>query len=231
MTVHVKIRHVEASQRVVSENIRHINMTLPKTILFATSNPHKLQEVSEILAPLGLSVVGLGSLKHAIAEPVEDQPDFSGNAILKARWYARHAECLAMADDSGLVVDALGGAPGVHSARYSGVAGPRSVVDPANNAKLLDNLRGVPDAQRTARFVCVLAVCDPQRTWALTRGTVEGRIIHEARGSNGFGYDPLFFVEEMGCTTAELSSEAKHAISHRGRATRAMVEVLRQLGL
>jgi XTP/dITP diphosphohydrolase len=206
-------------------------MILPDSLLFATGNPHKLQEVAQILKSLDLAVTGLSSLKYPIDEPVEDQHHFSGNAILKARYYAQRSGQVVMADDSGLIVDALHGAPGVHSARYGGVEGPRSVVDPANNRKLLEQLRDVPDEKRTARFVCTLAVCDAHRTWALTRGVVEGRIIHDERGTNGFGYDPLFFIDEKGCTTAELPPDEKNAISHRGRATRAMVEALKRLAV
>ena len=201
-------------------------MSLPPTILFATSNPHKVSEVAAVLGPLGITVVGLDSLGLSLAEPVEDGKTFTANAVLKARYYAIKTGRLALADDSGLVVDALGGGPGVHSARYSGMTGPRNIVDPANNARLLAELRNVPDEQRTARFVCVMALCDPHRTWAVTRGVVEGRIGHEPRGKNGFGYDPLFVLPERGCTTAQLSPEEKNAISHRGEAARLLAEVL-----
>lgn len=204
-------------------------MSVLREILFATGNPHKLEEVAAVMKELGVTVRGLDSLPQSIDEPIEDQPTFMGNAILKARWYARHSGQVAMADDSGLVVDALGGAPGVHSARYAGVTGPRRVVDPANNQKLLAQLKDVPDERRTARFVCVLAVSDAKQTWAVTRGVVEGRIIHQERGSNGFGYDPLFLIDQMGVTTAELPPEKKNAVSHRGRAVRAMVEVLQRI--
>jgi XTP/dITP diphosphohydrolase len=202
-------------------------MSVPESILFATSNPHKLEEVSAVLGLMGIRVEGLESVGAAISEPVEDGHTFTANALIKARYYAQHTGRLALADDSGLVVDALGGAPGVHSARYAQVSGPRSIVDPANNERLLRELRDVPDPQRTARFVCVMALCDPAgRTWAVTRGVVEGRIGHEPRGRNGFGYDPLFILPGRGMTCAELAPTEKNAISHRGQAARRLAEAL-----
>ena len=204
-------------------------MSVPKSILFATSNPHKLDEVAAVLGPLGVRVEGLASIGTTIEEPVEDGRTFIANALLKARYYAEKTGRVCLADDSGLVVDALGGEPGVHSARYAGLAGPRSVVDPANNAKLLDRLRGVPDNQRTARFVCIMAMADGCQTWAVTRGVVEGRIGHVPRGANGFGYDPLFILPDRGVTTAELPPAEKNTISHRGQAARAMAQLLRRL--
>jgi len=203
-------------------------MSVPQPILFATGNPHKVQEVAAVLGSLGLHVEGLESLGRAIEEPAEDGLTFTANALLKARYYAQQSGRLALADDSGLVVDALGGEPGVRSARYCGLTGPRSVVDPANNAKLLEHLRGVPDEQRTARFICVMALADPHRTWAVTRGVVEGRIAHEPRGQNGFGYDPLFLLPGRKVTTAELDPQQKDAISHRGQAARMLADLLRR---
>jgi len=204
-------------------------MSLPKSIVFATGNPGKRNEVAAVLADLGIEVVGLDALHLDIDEPIEDQPTFAGNAVLKARHYAAATGRLVLADDSGLEVDALGGAPGVISARYAGVEGARDVVDPANNAKLLRELQGVPDTQRTARFVCVMALCDDRLTHLITRGEIEGRIIHEPRGVNGFGYDPLFLVPHLGRTTAELPAHEKNAISHRGQATRRLVEALHDM--
>jgi XTP/dITP diphosphohydrolase len=204
-------------------------MSVPESILFATSNPHKLEEVAAVLAPLGIAIAGLNTLASAIAEPVEDGKTFTVNAVIKARYYAQHTGRLCLADDSGLVVDALGGEPGVHSARYCGLPGPRAVVDPANNAKLLEKLHGVPDAQRAARFVCVMALADPRRLWAVTRGEVEGRIGHEPRGDNGFGYDPLFILPARGVTTAELTPHEKNAISHRGAASRMLARLIPRL--
>lgn len=200
-------------------------------ILLATSNPHKVDEVRAILEPAGLAVHCLADLPAPIAEPAEDQPTFHGNALLKARYYARHTGQLCLADDSGLEVDALCGRPGVLSARYAGITGPRSIVDPANNAKLLDELAGTPDADRSARFVCAMALADPTRTLAQVRGMVEGRILHRPRGANGFGYDPLFLIPALDQSTAELSPEHKNRISHRGHATRMILDALRRLRL
>jgi XTP/dITP diphosphohydrolase len=209
-------------------------------ILVATSNPHKLEEIRAVFATLpplieGIELVGLDTLGKKIDEPEENQDTFEGNAALKASYYAQKSGMLCLADDSGLEVDALGGEPGVRSARYAGVAGPRSVVDPANNQLLLEKLRGVPPDKRTARFVCAMALDGPQSpsdTYATVRGTVEGRIIPDGeppRGANGFGYDPLFFIPEIGKTTAELTQEEKNRISHRGRAARKMWEALREV--
>jgi XTP/dITP diphosphohydrolase len=204
-------------------------------ILLATSNPHKVDEIRAAFVALRtaasprVELVGLDSLKQKIAEPVEDQPTFEGNAFLKARYYARETNLICLADDSGLEVDALAGAPGVKSARYAGLEGPRSVVDPANNALLLRNLAGTPAEERHARFVCSMALCIPGRAApvAVVRGTVEGLILgpdEPPRGTNGFGYDPLFYVSDLDKTTAELTQEEKNRISHRGAASRRMWE-------
>lgn len=236
-------------------------------ILVATSNPHKVEEIRAILdaerraAPAAsaptIELIDLREIANPPGEPVEDLPTFEGNAVLKARHYARATGLLALADDSGLEVDALGGEPGVRSARYAGVEGPRNVIDPANNRLLLERLAHVPAAKRTARFVCTMALCGPRELcaaaglraragetnldWpvvAVTRGTVEGRILtpeetadpsqpHRGRGGHGFGYDPLFLIAEAGKTTAELEPAQKNAISHRGRATRLLWRALR----
>ncbi len=220
----------------------------PPRILLASTNPHKLAEIRaviELTAPALIALTGLAELDHAgrdIPEPVEDQPTFEGNAVLKARHYAEAAGLPCLADDSGLEVDALGGQPGVRSARYAGLSGPRDVVDPANNRLLLQRLAGVPAHERTARFVCAMALCRPGRLapLALVRGTVEGRILtpdetadhahpERGRGTHGFGYDPLFYVDDVGCTTAELEPARKNAISHRGRATRLMLARIARL--
>ncbi|MBX2852450.1 MAG: non-canonical purine NTP pyrophosphatase [Phycisphaeraceae bacterium] len=210
-------------------------------LLIATSNPHKIDEIMAVVNEAGADL-GLTSLKDAgvdVPEPVEDRDTFEGNALLKARYYAKASGKPCMADDSGLEVDAIGGAPGVISARYSGVTGGRDVVDPANNKKLLKALGDTPANQRTARFVCAVAVAWPNdlREPVQVRGTFEGRIItpdqaediHHAYagcGTNGFGYDPLFWLEARGCTSAELSPADKNAISHRGDATRKLLAVL-----
>lgn len=199
-------------------------MSVPDSIVFASSNPHKLEEVSHVFAGINVAVVGLDGFGE-IPEPVEDGRTFTANALIKARHYAQATGRLVLADDSGLCVDALGDAPGVLSARYAGVTGPRKQVDAANNAKLVEQLRDVPQAKRTARFVCVMALCDAAMTWAIVRGTVEGRIVPEPRGSNGFGYDPHFEIAALGRTAAELPPDQKNAISHRGNACRRMIEV------
>ncbi|MFW5921087.1 MAG: RdgB/HAM1 family non-canonical purine NTP pyrophosphatase [Polyangiales bacterium] len=197
-------------------------------VLFATSNPHKLEEVRDVLAPVGVEVVGLDSLEHAPPEPVEDGATFEDNARIKAVAYAKATGMRCLADDSGLEVDALGGAPGVHSARYAGVDGARPERDRANNDKLIAQIRQIPQEQRTARFVCVLTLADPDGTIvAETRGTYGGIITTEPRGENGFGYDPLLYLPDLGKTSAELSPEDKNARSHRGAAARAMAERLR----
>lgn len=215
---------------------------MPMELLIATGNPHKIDEIMAVVREAG-AALELTSLKDAgvdVPEPVEDQDTFEGNALLKARYYADASGRACMADDSGLEVDALGGAPGVISARYSGVAGSREFVDPANNRKLLAELGGTPADQRTARFVCAVAVAWPgdEREPVRVRGTFEGRIIipaqaedpdhpHAGRGANGFGYDPLFWLADRGCTSAELSPAEKNAISHRGDATRKLLAALR----
>lgn len=203
---------------------------LPPLVL-ATRNPGKLREIRDVLGGLSISAVDLAGWEH-LAEPVEDGETFAANARLKALYYARAAGRWCLADDSGLAVDALGGAPGVRSARYAADACPpdaaQSQIDRANNAKLLERLHGVPDEQRTARFVCHLALADPNGLLVEASGTVEGRIGHQPRGSNGFGYDPLFFVPDLGCTTAELPPEEKNRISHRGKAVRQFARRLKR---
>jgi XTP/dITP diphosphohydrolase len=198
-------------------------------VLFATGNPHKVEEVAAILRPLGIVVRSLADLERVPEEPEEDGATFEDNARLKARYYARELGMTCVADDSGLEVDALGGAPGVHSARYAGASGTRDERDAANNRKLLEALRHVPEAQRQARFVCVASMADPSGTiLAEARGSFEGSIVRAPRGTNGFGYDPLLYLADRGCTSAELPPEEKHARSHRGKAFRAFAEQLRR---
>lgn len=195
-------------------------------LCLATSNPHKVEEVQAVLGLVGIDVVPVSTLLPPVAEPVEDAPTFTGNAVIKASYYARRTGRLCLADDSGLVVDALCGAPGVFSARFAGVGGSRAEADAANNAKLLSLLAGVDVSRRTARFVCVMALCDAHRSLAVARGTIEGRVVDTPRGANGFGYDPLFEVPALGRTTAELDGEHKNRISHRGRALVRLVKIL-----
>jgi XTP/dITP diphosphohydrolase len=192
-----------------------------RELTIATSNPHKVEEISAVLGPLGIHCVPLG--RTDIPEPEEDGATFEENARIKARAYAKALGCIVLADDSGLEVDALGGAPGVHSARYAGIGATREERDRANNAKLLAALADVPDARRSARFVCVLSIAGPDGAIvAESRGTFDGVIGRAPRGANGFGYDPLLVLED-GRTSAELSPDEKNARSHRGNALRLLV--------
>jgi len=192
----------------------------PHTILIATGNPHKLEEISRIFEPLGLHAVGLDTLDDKPPEPVEDAEDFMGNARIKAVGYARATGRRCLADDSGLVVDALDGEPGVHSAYWAGAEGTRDERDARNNDKLLRELHGIPEENRTARFVCVMCYADPKGTiLATSQGEMPGWIAHEKSGEHGFGYDPLLVVADAR-TSAELTPEEKNAMSHRGKAAR-----------
>ena len=162
--------------------------------------------------------------------PAETGSTFAANARAKALYYARACGQWCLADDSGLQVDALDGRPGVYSARYAAdrvdAGAGRQTLDRANNIRLLADLDGVEDARRTARFVCHLALADPRHLLLEASGTLEGRIAREPSGHNGFGYDPLFHLPELGCTTAELSTRQKNRISHRGKAVRRLAELL-----
>lgn len=198
-----------------------------RQILFATTNPHKTNEVRAILAPLGIDVLSLESLESVPDEPEETEPTFAGNARLKALYYAEKTGVESLAEDSGLEVDALSGAPGVHSARYAGMSGTRAERDHANNEKLLRELRLLPDASRTARFVCALCLAAPDGTvLEETTGAYDGEIADSPRGQNGFGYDPLLYLPDVGRTSAELLPAEKNARSHRGKAVRALAALL-----
>ena len=196
-------------------------------LIFATANPGKLREAREILEPHGFEVVSpydLGLTKEQV-DVEETGKTFEENAIIKVQnlWQLTGLPCFA--DDSGLVVDALGGAPGIYSARYASLDGSGEDHNFASNIdKLLHNLQGVSD--RTARFVCVVALILPEAGIKTFRGTCEGRIASEPAGCGGFGYDPIFFLPEYGCTSAELTAEEKNSISHRGKALRKMCELL-----
>lgn len=192
-----------------------------KPLLIGSSNRDKAAELRELLRGTAWVVKSLAALPP-VQEPEEDADTFKGNALLKARYYGDHYDMPCVADDSGLEVDALDGAPGVYSARY---AGPNCTYAD-NNRKLLEALRGVPDAKRTARFVCCAAFVDRDGSSHVTVGTVEGIIAKEPKGSFGFGYDPLFVPVGSERTFGELPPEEKHRISHRGRAFRAMREYL-----
>ena len=210
-----------------------------RTILLATSNPGKLREIRATMGDLAVQWITLKDLPATLEPAAETGDTFAANAIQKASYYSRAAGELAgssplwtLADDSGLEVDWLGGAPGVRSARYAGLDSDevgREKADAANNARLIRELADVPESQRTARFRCALALVDGDRVLAETSGVVEGRILLAPRGQNGFGYDPLFFIDAMNCTTAELAEEQKNAISHRGQAVRAMHPLLERI--
>lgn len=187
----------------------------------ATGNPGKLREFRMAAGHAPVTIELVPDFR-ALPTAVEDGATFDENAIKKALHYGQYVDGLLFADDSGLEVDALGGAPGVYSARYSG---PHA-TDDANNRLLLEKLRGV--GSRTARFACAIALVEGGRVRGVYRGAVEGRIIDDERGRNGFGYDPLFYYEPFGCTFGEASDERKFEVSHRGQALRAM---LRDLGL
>lgn len=191
-------------------------------IVLASNNAGKVREINQLLASQAIQVVP--QREFDIAEAEETGLSFVENAILKARHAARESGLPAIADDSGLEVDALNGAPGIYSARFAGAG----ASDADNNGKLLRALEGVPDAERTARFQCVLVYMrhaeDP--TPLICQGTWEGRILGAPSGENGFGYDPLFFVPEKGCTSAELPPDEKNRLSHRGKALQKLLAAL-----
>ena len=198
-----------------------------KKIIFATGNQNKMREIREIMGNLPVEIL---SMKEAgiKADITEDGTTFEENASIKAKAVAellpgQDRDTIVLADDSGLEIDALNGEPGIYSARYMGEDTSYHV----KNAELIRRLEGVPSEKRTARFVCAVAAVLPDRTCLTVRGTIEGRIGYEERGSNGFGYDPIFMLPDRGCTTAELPPEEKNKISHRGKALRLMEEKLR----
>lgn len=197
-----------------------------KRIIFATGNEGKLREIRAILADLDIEVV---SMKAAgiTADIVEDGKTFEENAIIKVKAIHELTGEMVMADDSGLEVDYLNKEPGVYSARYMGEDTSYHI----KNMSLVERLEGVPDEKRTARFVCVIAFITEDGKVVTTRGDFEGRIGYEEKGKNGFGYDPIFYVPEFGCYSAELSPEQKNEISHRGKALRLMKEEIKKLDL
>ena len=191
---------------------------MEKKIIFATGNENKMKEIRMILADLGMPIL---SMKEAGIDVDVDEngTTFEENALIKATEIAKMTEnCIVLADDSGLEIDYLNGEPGIYSARYAGVD---TSYDIKNNL-LLERLSGVPEKERTARFVCAVAAAFPDGSTEVVRGTIEGMIGYEIKGENGFGYDPIFYLPEYGCTTAELSPEKKNELSHRGNALRAM---------
>ncbi len=197
---------------------------MKKRIIFATGNESKMKEIRMILEDLGAEIL---SMKQAgiDVEIVEDGMSFEENAEIKARAVARVlTNDIVLADDSGLEIDYLDKAPGIYSARFAGEDTSYDI----KNRILLDRLEGVPEEERAARFVCAVAAVFPDGTVSTVRKTIEGRIAEEAEGDNGFGYDPIFYVPEYGCTTAQMEPERKNELSHRGKALRAMRDILRE---
>ena len=196
-----------------------------RTIVVATGNAHKLVEIEDILSRVlpDVTFVALGQLGD-FEDPEETGTTFLENALIKARAISKETGCLVLADDSGLEVDYMDKAPGIYSARFLGEDTSYRI----KNQYIIDKLAGVPDPERTARFVCAIAAVFPDGSEYTTRGTIEGIIGYEERGENGFGYDPIFFLPEKGKTTAELDPEEKNDISHRGNALRLMKDVIRK---
>ena len=200
------------------------------TIIFATGNKNKMIEIRMILADLGCKIL---SQKEAgiQADVVEDGQTFEENALIKATTIAKIAwqmpeykNAVVLADDSGLEIDALNKEPGIYSARYMGEDTSYDI----KNQALIDRLEGVPDEKRTARFVCAIAAALPDGSTEVVRGTMEGRIGYEITGENGFGYDPIFYLPQFGCSSAELEPEKKNELSHRGEGLRKMRKVLEE---
>lgn len=200
------------------------------TIIFATGNKNKMIEIRMILADLGCKIL---SQKEAgiQADVVEDGQTFEENALIKATTIAdiarkmpEYKNAVVLADDSGLEIDALNKEPGIYSARYMGEDTSYDI----KNQALIDRLEGVPDEKRTARFVCAIAAALPDGSTEVVRGTIEGRIGYEITGENGFGYDPIFYLPQFGCSSAELEPEKKNELSHRGEGLRKMRKVLEE---
>ena len=193
-------------------------------LVFATGNQGKVNEFRQMLGE-SYEILSMKDLDVEV-EIVEDGKTFEENAVIKAKAVMEATGEMVLADDSGFEVDCLGGEPGIYSARYMGEDTPYSV----KNAELLRRCEGVPEDKRDARFVCVIACAYPDGTVDTATGVIEGKIAHEPKGENGFGYDPVFYLPERGCTTGELPPEEKNAISHRGIAVRNMVEILKKRG-
>lgn len=194
---------------------------MERVIVFATGNEGKMHEIRQILGDMDVKIL---SMKEAgiTADIIEDGTTFEENAIIKAKAIAAMTDHIVLADDSGLEIDYLNKEPGIYSARYMG----ENTSYDIKNANLIERLEGVEDENRTARFVCAIAAVLPDGELLTAQGTVEGRIAYEPKGENGFGFDPIFYLPEYGCTTAQLSEEEKNAISHRGRALRSMKQKL-----
>jgi len=196
-------------------------------IVLATRNAHKAHELARVLEMLSLDIelLTIDAFRDAPEVP-ETEPTFEGNALLKARALSAHAGIPAISDDSGLCVNALNGMPGILSARWSGAT---QNVDAANLNLVLQQIADVPDVRRGAQFVCAAALVLPDGQEFTVRGTVEGRLLHETRGDQGFGYDPIFVPDGFDVTTAQMSADEKDAISHRGKAMRALAEILKDI--
>lgn len=192
-----------------------------KRIIFATGNEGKMKEVRSILSDMNVEVLSMEEAGIKI-DVKEDGTTFEENAMIKARAIAAVCDDIVLADDSGLEIDFLNKEPGVYSARYLGEDTSYTI----KNQNLLDRLQGVPEDKRTARFVCAIAAVFPDGSCETVTAAMEGQIGDEARGENGFGYDPIFYLPEYGCSTAELSMEQKNEASHRGKALRAMKQIL-----
>ena len=199
---------------------------MEKNIIFATGNQEKMKEIRMILADIGIPIL---SMKEAgiTADIVENGKTFEENAIIKAKTIMELTGDMALADDSGLEIDYLNGEPGIYSARYMGEDTSYDI----KNRSLIERMEGVPEEKRTARFVCSIACALPDGRILTSRGTMEGHIGYEIKGSNGFGYDPIFYLPEFGCTSAELSPDQKNEVSHRGKALREMRRKLEELKL
>jgi len=190
-------------------------------LVFATGNEGKMREIRDILADMEMEVVSMKEAGISV-DVVEDGTTFEENAVIKAQAIAAMTDDIVLADDSGLEVDYLNKEPGIYSARYMGEDTPYSV----KNQAILDRLAGVPKEERSARFVCAIAAVLPNKEVLVVRETIEGYIGFEIAGCHGFGYDPIFYTDELGCSTAEIPEEQKNLISHRGKALRAMREKL-----
>lgn len=193
-------------------------------LVFATGNQGKVNEFRQMLGE-SYEILSMKDLDVAV-DIVEDGRTFEENAVIKAKTVMEATGEMVLADDSGFEVDCLDKEPGIYSARYMGEDTPYSV----KNAELLRRCEGVPEEKRDARFVCVIACAYPDGTVDTATGVIEGKVAHEPKGENGFGYDPIFYLPERGCTTGELLPEEKNAISHRGIAVRKMVEILKKRG-
>lgn len=194
-----------------------------KKIVFATGNQDKMKEIRMILADLDVEIVSMK--EEGVSIDIEENgTTFEENAVIKAKAVAECTDAIVLADDSGLEIDYLNKEPGIYSARYMGEDTSYEI----KNQNLLDRLSGVPKEERTARFVCAIAAVLPDKEVIVKRETIEGYIGYEPAGENGFGYDPIFYVDEYNCSTAQLPAEKKNELSHRGKALRAMKDALRE---